>query len=79
MNRYTEFDKTIHGVDVTVKASIDEDCEFDEFTVYVGDAIITEILSDDVVEQLKESASDEVSDDNIALCRADDEYKEKGE
>lgn len=70
MLKYTEFDKTIHDVDVTVKASIDEDGEFDEFTVYVGDTIVTEILDDNVIDQLKEDALHEVSNDNIALARA---------
>ena len=78
MNRTANFDTTVNDVPVTVEASV-YDGEIDEFTVYAGDIIITEILSDTVIDELKQKALYEVSDEMIALTRADDIWKEKGE
>lgn len=70
------FSKTIEGVELEVEAVI-YDGEIDEFTVSIGDNIVTEILSDSVIEKLQEKAFYEASDEMKQLTRADDEWKEK--
>ena len=45
------FTSKIEGVDLQVKAVI-FDGEIDEFTVYIGDNIVTELLKDNLVKQL---------------------------
>lgn len=75
-SKYANFDTTINDVDVTVEATI-YDGEIDEFIVYVGDIIVNEILKDSVIDELQQQALYEVSDEMIALTRADDKWKEK--
>lgn len=70
------FSKTIEGVELEVEAVI-YDGEIDEFTVSIGDNIVTEILSDSVIEKLQNKAFYEASDEMKQLTRADDEWKEK--
>lgn len=77
-SKYANFDTTINGVDVNVEAEI-YDGEIDEFTVYVGDIIVNEILSDAVIDKLQQEALYEVSDEMTLLTIADDKWKEKGE
>ena len=75
-SKYANFDTTINGVDVNVQAEI-YDGEIDEFTVYVGDIIVNEILSDAVREELQQKALYEVSDEMRLLTIADEKWKEK--
>ena len=75
-SRYANFDTTINGVDVTVEAEV-YDGEIDEFTVYVRDIIVNEILKDSVIDELQQKALYEVSDEMIQLTKSDDEWKEK--
>lgn len=75
-SKYANFDTTINGVDVTVEAEI-YDGEIDEFTVYVGDIIVNEILKDSVIDELQQKALYEVSDEMIQLTIADEKWKEK--
>ena len=75
-SKYANFDTTINGVDVNVQAEI-YDGEIDEFTVYVGDIIVNEILSDAVIDELKQKALYEVSDEMTLLTIADEKWKEK--
>lgn len=75
MSKYANFDTTINDVDVRVEAEI-YDGEIDEFTVYVGDVIVTEILSDAVKDELRQKALYEVSDEMRLLTIADEKWKE---
>lgn len=75
-SKYANFDSTINGVTVNVEATIYDD-EIDEFTVYAGDIIITEILSDAVIDKLQQEALYEVSDEMTLLTIADDKRKEQ--
>lgn len=75
-SKYANFDTTINGVDVNVQAEI-YDGEIDEFTVYVGDIIVNEILSDAVRDELQQKALYEVSDEMTLLTIADEKWKEK--
>lgn len=70
------FSETIEDVELEVEAVI-YDGEIDEFTVSIGDNIVTEILSDSVIEKLQEKAFYEASDEMKQLTKADDEWKEK--
>lgn len=76
MIRKADFETTIYDVKLEVKATV-EDGEIDEFTVYAGDVIITEIISDDVRDKLQHEVLQEVSDVTIELTKADDKWKEK--
>lgn len=78
MSKYANFTTTVNDVQVDVEATV-YDGEIDEFTVYIGDVIVTEILSDTIKDKLQQEALNEVSDEMIALTRADDKWKEKGE
>lgn len=75
-SRYVNFDTTINSVDVNVEATV-YDGEIDEFTVYVGDIIVNEILSDSVIDKLQQEALYEASDEMTLLTIADNEWKEK--
>ena len=75
-SKYANFDTTINGVDVNVQAEI-YDGEIDEFTVYVGDIIVNEIISDAVRAELQERALYEASDEMRLLTIADEKWKEK--
>ena len=77
-SKYASFTTTVNDVEFEVEAEI-YDGEIDEFTVYIGDVIVTEVLSDSVIDKLKKEARYEVSDEMIALTRADNKWKEKGE
>ena len=70
------FSETIEDVELEVEAII-YDGEIDEFTVSIGDNIVTELLRDSVIEKLQEQAFYEASDEMKQLTRADDEWKEK--
>ncbi len=76
MIRHTEFDKTINDVEMRVVAAVYvEDDEFDEFTVYIGDTIVTEVLDQSIIDDLKEEAIENVSDEAIAADKADFDLK----
>ena len=75
-SRKASFTTVVNDVELDVEATV-YDGEIDEFTVYVGNTIVTEVLSDTVVEKLQEEVLDEVSDYNIQLTRADDAWKER--
>ena len=75
-SKYANFDTTINGVDVNVQAEI-YDGEIDEFTVYVGDIIVNEIISDAVRAELQQKALYEASDEMRLLTIADEKWKEK--
>lgn len=75
-SRKASFTTVVNDVELDVEATV-YDGEIDEFTVYVGNTIVTEVLSDTVVEKLQERVLDEVSDYNIQLTRADDAWKER--
>lgn len=75
-SRIASFTTVVNDVELNVKATV-YDGEIDEFTVYVGDTIVTEVLSDTVVDILKEQVLDDVSDFNIELTKADDAWKER--
>lgn len=53
-----DFTTTIYGVQVDVEATV---CagDIDDFTVYAGDIDITELLSDKVIDIIKERALEE--------------------
>lgn len=76
MSICSNFRTTIYDVELDVSAVV-YDGEIDEFTVKIGDEIVTELLSDDVIEQIKEEIEYDVSDENIECNRSDDEWKEK--
>lgn len=75
-SRRASFTTVINDVELEVDATV-YDGEIDEFTVYVGDTIVTEVLSDTVIEKLQQEALYEVSDINIELTKADDAWKER--
>ncbi|MBQ9737891.1 MAG: hypothetical protein IJV75_00040 [Alphaproteobacteria bacterium] len=76
MIRHTEFDKTINDVEMRVVAAVYvEDDEFDEFTVYIGDTIVTEVLDQSIIDDLKKEAIENVSDEAIAADKADFDLK----
>ncbi|MBO5843498.1 MAG: hypothetical protein J6Q96_01360 [Bacteroidales bacterium] len=75
-SRRASFTSVINDVELEVDATV-YDGEIDEFTVYVGDTIVTEVLSDTVIEKLQQEALYEVSDINIELTKADDAWKER--
>lgn len=75
-SRNAKFTTVVNDVELDVDATV-YDGEIDEFTVYVGDTIVTEVLSDTVIKKLKEQVFDEVSDFNINLTKADDAWKER--
>lgn len=78
MIRHTEFDKTINDVEMRVVAAVyvNDDDEFDEFTVYIGDTVVTEVLDQSIIDSLKEEAIENVSDEAIAASKADFDLKE---
>lgn len=53
-----DFTTTIYGVQVDIEATTYAG-EIDDFTVYTGNVDITELLSDKVVDILKERAKEE--------------------
>ena len=76
MIRHTEFDKTINDVEMRVVAAVYvNDDEFDEFTVYIGDTVVTEVLDQSIIDSLKEEAIENVSDKAIAASKADFDLK----
>ena len=75
-SRRDSFTSVINDVELEVDSTVYEG-EIDEFTVYVGDTIVTEVLSDTVIEKLQQEALYEVSDINIELTKADDAWKER--
>ena len=75
-SRRASFTSVINDVELEVDATV-YDGEIDEFTVYVGDTIVTEVLSDTVIEKHQQEALYEVSDINIELTKADDAWKER--
>lgn len=75
-SRRASFTTVINDIELEVEATV-YDGEIDEFTVYVGDTIVTEVLSDTVIEKLQQEALYEVSDINIELTKADDAWKER--
>ena len=76
ISKYVDFDTIINGVDVRVEAEI-YDGEIDEFTVYIGNIIVNEILSDAVRDELQEQALYEASDEMRLLTISDEKWKEK--
>ena len=75
-SRTASFTTVVNDVEFDVEATV-YDGEIDEFTVYVGSVIVTEVLSDTVVDKLKEKVLEDVSDINIKLTKADDAWKER--
>lgn len=75
-SRNASFTTVVNDVELDVEATV-YDGEIDEFTVYVGNTIVTEVLSDTVVDKLKEKVLEDVSDINIKLTKADDAWKER--
>lgn len=71
-----KFTSKQEGANLEVEAVIC-DGEIDEFTVSVGDEIITELLSPSVIDKLQNEAFIEASDEMKQLSKADDEWKEK--
>ena len=55
MSKYANFTTTINDVQLNVKATV-YGGEIDEFTVYIGDIIVTEILSDSIIDKLQQKA-----------------------
>lgn len=78
MSKHANFTTTVNDVEFEVEAEI-YDGEIDEFTVYIGDVIVTEVLRDTVIDELRQKALYEVSDEMIELTKADDKWKEKKE
>ena len=76
ISKYVDFDTIINGVDVRVEAEI-YDGEIDEFTVYIGNIIVNEIVSDAVRDELQEQALYEASDEMRLLTISDEKWKEK--
>ena len=72
-----EFTSTYEDVDLEVEAVI-YDGEIDEFTVSIGNIIVTEVLRQDIVDKLYEEALWHASDECKQLTKADEMWSEKG-
>lgn len=72
-----EFTSTYEDVDLEVEAVI-YDGEIDEFTVSIGNTIVTELLREDIVDKLMSQALYEASDECKQLTKADIMWSEKG-
>lgn len=77
-SKRVNFTSRIEDVDLDVEAVI-YDGEIDEFTVQIGDVIVTELLKESVIDKLYDEAFYEASDEMTLLTIADNEWKEKGE
>lgn len=66
MSKYANFTTIINNVQVDVRATVYEG-EIDEFTVYVGGVIVTEILNENIVKELQQKALYEVSNETTIL------------
>ncbi len=71
--RKVEFDCNIYDVDLEVRAVVDDDGYIDELTVYAGGVIITEIIDETVMEQIREKIKYEASDWVAECTKADNE------
>ena len=77
-SKRVKFTADIRNVELEVEAVV-YDGEIDEFTVYVGNTIVTEVLDEDVVGELEDQAIYHASDEMEQLTRADDAWTERKE